>query len=73
MTAERREHIWKETPEVDSVVCQLCGIIVSNTALATGIAVLTEHGYVVADGAVMLPDCVDTDLDQEFAELLADG
>lgn len=58
--------------EVDSLCCELCGLVVSATALAAGVGIRTKHGWIVADGAVMLPPCVDPDLDEELARLLAD-
>lgn len=68
-----RDHIWSQMAEVDSCVCGLCGIVASNTAIASQVGVPTAYGWVVGEGSQYLPPCRDPehDIDRDMEKLMA--
>jgi hypothetical protein len=59
---------------LDACVCIVCGMVASNSAIASGVGVPTREGWAVGEFSAVLPGCDEVlegfDLDADFTRLL---
>jgi len=66
------DHVWAQMAgSIDACCCVVCGMVASNTAIASGVGVPTSDGWSVGEFSAALPACDEIDLDREMSRLLA--